>query len=59
LRRVFAADVLACPCGGRRGVVAVVVDSTIARTVLATLGLPCTRRPSRRGQPNVGPPTLT
>ena len=42
LRRVFAADVLACPCGGRRRVVAVVVDSALARTLLAALGLPCT-----------------
>jgi hypothetical protein len=42
LRRVFATDVLSCPCGGRRSVVAVVVDSTMTRTVLATLGLPCT-----------------
>jgi hypothetical protein len=42
LRRVFAADVLACPCGGRRRVVAVVVDSALARALLAALGLPCT-----------------
>jgi hypothetical protein len=39
---VFATDVLSCPCGGRRSVVAVGVDSTMTRTVLATLGLPCT-----------------
>jgi hypothetical protein len=42
LRRVFAADVLARPCGGRRRVVAVVVDSAIARALLAARGLPCT-----------------
>jgi len=42
LRRVFATDVLACPCRGRRSVVAVVVDSARARAVLAALGLPCT-----------------
>jgi hypothetical protein len=42
LRRVFATDVLSCPCGGRRSVVAVVVDSALARAVLAPLGLPCT-----------------
>jgi hypothetical protein len=41
LRRVFATDVLSFPCGGRRTVVAVVVDSAMARAVLATLGLPC------------------
>jgi hypothetical protein len=45
LRRVFAADVLACPCGGRRRVVAVVVDSALARALLAALGLPCTPAP--------------
>jgi hypothetical protein len=42
LRRVFATDVLSCPCGSRRGVVAIVVDSALARAVLAPLGLPCT-----------------
>ena len=42
LRRVFATDVLSCPCGGRRSVVAVVVESAMARALLATLGLPCT-----------------
>ena len=42
LRRVFATDVLSCPCGGRRSVVALVVDSALARAVLAPLGLPCT-----------------
>jgi hypothetical protein len=31
LRRVFATDVLSCPCGGRRSVISVVVDSAIAR----------------------------
>jgi Putative transposase len=45
LRRVFATDVLSCPCGGRRSVIAVVVDSALARAVLATLGLPCTPAP--------------
>jgi hypothetical protein len=42
LRRVFATDVPSCPCGGRRSVIAVVVDSTLARAVRAALGLPCT-----------------
>jgi len=40
LRRVFADDVLHCPCGGRRSVVAVVTVVAVARVVLATLGLP-------------------
>ena len=40
LRRVFADDVLRCPCGGRRSVVAIVIVPAIARAVLAALGLP-------------------
>jgi hypothetical protein len=42
VRRVFAADLRACRCGGRRRVLAIVVDSAIARALLAALGLPCT-----------------
>jgi hypothetical protein len=52
LRRVFATDVLSCPCGGHRSVVAVVVDDAMARAVLATLGLPCTPSHPRA---NTGP----
>jgi hypothetical protein len=37
---VFAADVLQCPCGGRRTVLAVITDPVIARTVLVALGQP-------------------
>src|SRR5262245_29431250 len=37
LRRVFADDVLLCPCGSRRSVIAVVADAAIARTLLAAL----------------------
>jgi hypothetical protein len=40
LRRVFADDVLQCPCGGRRSVLAIVTDPAIARTLLVALGLP-------------------
>ena len=40
LRRVFAEDVLHCPCGGRRSVIAVVVDPAVARALLAVLALP-------------------
>jgi hypothetical protein len=39
LRRVFADDVLQCPCGGRRSVIAVVTDAALARALLAALGL--------------------
>jgi hypothetical protein len=40
LRRVFADDVLRCPCGGRRSVIAVVTDPAVARTLLVALALP-------------------
>jgi hypothetical protein len=40
LRRVFADDVLQCACGGRRSVIAVVTDPSVARTLLVTLDLP-------------------
>jgi hypothetical protein len=39
LRRVFADDVLLCTCGGRRSIIAVVADPTLARTLLAAIGL--------------------
>lgn len=40
LRRVFADDVLQCPCGGRRSVIAV-TDSVLTNTLLTALELPC------------------
>ncbi len=40
LRRVFADDVLQCACGGRRSIIAVVTDPTVARTLLVALDLP-------------------
>jgi len=55
LRRVFADDVLRCPCGGRRSVVAFVADATIARSLLSALGRPsepATFAPAR-GPPQV------
>jgi hypothetical protein len=40
LRRVFADDVLQCACGGRRSVIAVVTDPSVARSLLVALALP-------------------
>jgi hypothetical protein len=40
LRRVFADDVLQCPCGGRRSVIALITEPTLARTLLTALDLP-------------------
>jgi len=37
---VFAQDVLQCPCGGRRTVVAFVADAHLTRSLLTSLGLP-------------------
>ena len=42
LQRVFAVDVLACPCGGRRRVLAFITDLDVARSILTALGLPAT-----------------
>ncbi len=40
LRRVFAIDILACPCGGRRKVIAFITNPNIARKILDHIGLP-------------------
>jgi len=40
LQRVFADDLLNCPCGGRRTVVAIVADAATARTLLDGLDIP-------------------
>lgn len=50
LQRVFADDVLQCPCGGRRSVLAIVTDTALARALLSGLGLatePVTFAPAR------------
>jgi len=38
LRRVFADDVLQCPRGGRRSVIALVTDPALAKALLTTIG---------------------
>ena len=40
LRRIYWVDVLACPCGGRRAIVADISDSEVVVAILAHLGLP-------------------
>jgi hypothetical protein len=40
LKRVFALDVLACVCGAKRRVMAVIKDDRVARKILEHLGLP-------------------
>jgi hypothetical protein len=40
LRRIYLVDVLACPCGGRRAIVADISASEVVVAILAHLGLP-------------------
>jgi hypothetical protein len=42
LLRVFREDVLACPCGGRRKVIAFLTEAKVVRQILEHLGLPTT-----------------
>jgi hypothetical protein len=45
LRRIYLDDVLACPCGRRRRIIADVDDPTVIEAILAHLGLPTTAPP--------------
>ena len=45
LQRVFREDVLSCPCGGRRMVLAYVTNSKTVKAILDHLGLPSTGPP--------------
>jgi hypothetical protein len=45
LLRVFREDVLLCPCGGRRVVLAFVTEKKIVKEILEHLGLPSTGPP--------------
>jgi hypothetical protein len=45
LLRVFREDVLACPCGGRRVVLAFVTEKKVVKEILEHLGLPTTGPP--------------
>jgi hypothetical protein len=54
LQRVFLEDVLACPCGGRRRVIAFITERTVVKAILEHLGLPTTGppiAPARRTAP--------
>ncbi len=50
LRRVYFADPLACPCGGRLKFVELITESTTAREVLASMGLPTDLPPIARAR---------
>jgi len=45
LLRVFREDVLLCPCGGRRVVLAFVTEKKVVKEILEHLGLPSTGPP--------------
>jgi uncharacterized protein YbaR (Trm112 family) len=46
LKKVFAIDVLACPvCNGRMKIIAYIASASVARRILAHLGLPTTGPP--------------
>ena len=45
LQRVFLDDVLACPCGGRRKIIAFLKESAVVKAILESLGLPTTGPP--------------
>ncbi|HTO99344.1 MAG TPA: transposase [Myxococcales bacterium] len=46
LLRVFREDVLACPCGGRRKVLAFINEKSVIEQILSHLGLPTTGPPT-------------
>ena len=45
LKRVFMLDVLACPCGGRRRMIAFITERAVIKKILDHLGLPTTGPP--------------
>jgi hypothetical protein len=57
LKRAFRIDVLACPkCGGRMGLVAVILDPVVAEQIVRHLGLGTRAPPAvRRVAPVPGP----
>jgi hypothetical protein len=50
LKKVFAVDVLACPCGGRLQIIAFISETTVAKRILDHLGLDSRGPPVARAQ---------
>jgi len=50
LRKVFAVDVLACPCGGRLQLIAFIAEATVAKRILDHLGFDSRGPPLARAQ---------
>src|SRR5437899_12264234 len=55
LLRVFREDVLACPCGGRRVVLAYLTEPVPVKAILDHLGLPSTGPPLAPARFRAGP----
>jgi Putative transposase len=51
LLRVFREDVLLCPCGGRRVVLAFITEKRVVKEILEHLGLPTTGSPPQAKTP--------
>ena len=55
LRRIYLEDVLACPCGGRRRIIADVDEPSVIEAILTHLGLPTVTPPiARARKPGAG-----
>ena len=54
MQRVFMIDVLRCPCGGRRRVLAMIFSQASIERVLTALGLPCEAEPRAPPAPMQG-----
>jgi hypothetical protein len=50
IRRVYLEDILACPCGGRRRVVADITEREVVVAILDQLGLPSCPPPIARAR---------
>jgi hypothetical protein len=50
LRRIYVEDVLACPCGGRRRLVAAIDEPSAIVAILEHLGLPTEAPPVARAR---------
>jgi len=50
LRRIYLEDVLACPCGGRRRLVAAIDEPSAIVAILEHLGLPTEAPPVARAR---------
>lgn len=50
LKRVYDVDALACPCGGRLSLIALILEREVAQSILRSLGLPSDPPPIARAR---------